>query len=44
MTNVVPWAPLRFPDVGILTGPTLTKFEFDQAFGTLSLCHVALAT
>ena len=43
MTNVVPWAPLRFPDAAIVTGPTLRKFEFDEAFGTLSLCHVAVA-
>jgi peptide/nickel transport system substrate-binding protein len=43
MTEIVPWAPLRLPDVLIVTGKTLTKFEFDQAFGTISLCHIAAA-
>jgi peptide/nickel transport system substrate-binding protein len=44
MTDVVPWAPIRFPDTLIVTGRTVTKFEYDQAFGILSLCHVAVAT
>jgi hypothetical protein len=43
MSDVVPWAPLRFPDTAIVTGPTLTKFQFDQTFGMVSLCHVAVA-
>ena len=43
MTEIVPWAPLTFPDAVIVTGPTVTKFEFDQAFGMISLCHVAVA-
>ncbi len=44
MTDVVPWAPIRFPDTLIVTGKTVTKFEYDQAFGILSLCHVAVST
>ena len=44
MTEVVPWAPIRFPDTLIVTGRTVTKFEYDQAFGMISLCHVAVST
>jgi ABC-type transport system substrate-binding protein len=43
MANIVPWGPLRFPRALIATGRTLTRFEYDQAFGTISLCHIAVA-
>jgi hypothetical protein len=42
MRAVVPWAPIRFVKTLIVTGPRLANYEFDQAFGTLSLAHVAV--
>ncbi len=41
--DLAPWAPLWFPDRLIVTGRTLAKFGYDQAFGTIAFCHVALA-
>jgi peptide/nickel transport system substrate-binding protein len=40
MREVVPWAPIRIPNALILAGRTVTHFEFDQAFGVISLCHI----
>lgn len=43
MANVMPWVPIRFPDTLVVAGRTLARFEFDQAFGVISLCHIAVA-
>lgn len=43
MREVVPWAPIRIPNAVILAGRTVTHYEFDQAFGVISLCHIAVA-
>jgi hypothetical protein len=43
MADVIPWSPLRYAYTLVAVGRTLTKFEFDQAFGTISLCHIATA-
>ena len=42
MTDVVPWVPYLWATVLTLTSPSVTKYEFDQFGGVLSLCHFAV--
>jgi ABC-type transport system substrate-binding protein len=42
MEDVVPWVPRLWGDSDLVMGATVTKFEFDQAGSTLSLCHIAV--
>jgi peptide/nickel transport system substrate-binding protein len=42
MENVVPWVPYLFANALTVVGKTVTKYEFDQFSGTISLCHVAV--
>jgi peptide/nickel transport system substrate-binding protein len=42
MTDVVPWVPYLWATVLTLTSPSVTKYEFDQFGGVVSLCHLAV--
>jgi peptide/nickel transport system substrate-binding protein len=44
MDEVVPWAPIRWPATEIAIGPSVTRFEYDQAFGVISFAHLMLVT
>jgi hypothetical protein len=41
-TRSVPWVPYLWTTTVTATGPTLTRFEFDQFSATISLCHIAV--
>jgi len=42
MENVVPWVPYLWATVLTVLNKSVTKYEFDQFSGTISLCHVAV--
>jgi peptide/nickel transport system substrate-binding protein len=42
MENVVPWAPYIWPTNLTVLGDSVTKYEFDQFAGLISLCHIAV--
>jgi peptide/nickel transport system substrate-binding protein len=42
MEQVVPWVPLAWDVAAILTAPSLTKYEFDQSTGEISLTRIAV--
>jgi peptide/nickel transport system substrate-binding protein len=42
MTEVVPWVPLLWVQVITTTAPSLTKYEFDQFAGEISLTQIAV--
>jgi peptide/nickel transport system substrate-binding protein len=43
MENVVPWVPYLFANQLTVVGKDVTKYEFDQFSGVISLCHVAVS-
>jgi peptide/nickel transport system substrate-binding protein len=42
MEQVVPWIPLVWDVATIITAPSLTRYEFDQATGEISLTQIAV--
>jgi peptide/nickel transport system substrate-binding protein len=42
MEQVVPWVPLAWDVTTILTAPSLTRYEFDQSTGEISLTQIAV--
>jgi peptide/nickel transport system substrate-binding protein len=42
MENVVPWVPYLFANAITVVNKSVTKYEFDQFSGTISLCHIAV--
>jgi hypothetical protein len=42
MEQVVPWVPLAWDVAAILTAPSLTKYEFEQLAGEISLTRIAV--
>jgi hypothetical protein len=42
MTDVVPWVPYLWSFATHVTGPTVTKWDFDQFTGTIGYAHVAV--
>jgi peptide/nickel transport system substrate-binding protein len=42
MEQVVPWVPMVWDVVTILTAPSLTRYEFDQSTGEISLTRIAV--
>lgn len=43
MEEVVPWIPYLDATATQITGPTVTKWDFDQFSGTIAYAHVAVA-
>lgn len=43
MEEVVPWIPYLWSNAVTVTGPTVTKYEFDQFSGAPAWAHVAVA-
>ncbi|MCC6222271.1 MAG: hypothetical protein IT201_02125 [Thermoleophilia bacterium] len=43
MEEVVPWIPYLDASATQITGPTVTKWDFDQFSGTIAYAHVAVA-
>ena len=42
MTDVVPWVPYLWSFATHITGPTVTKWDFDQFTGSIAYAHVAV--
>ena len=42
MEQVVPWVPYRWASVITVVNKSVTKWEFDQFSGVVSLCHIAV--
>jgi hypothetical protein len=42
MTDVVPWVPFLWSQVVTTTAPSVTKYEFDQFSGFISLTQIAV--
>lgn len=43
MEQVVPWAPLLWPNALTVTAPSVTRYDFDQSGGGISLTQIAVA-
>jgi hypothetical protein len=42
MNEVVPWVPFLWAQVVTTTAPSVTKYEFDQFSGFISLTQIAV--
>jgi peptide/nickel transport system substrate-binding protein len=42
METVVPWVPYLWSNSTFITGPAVTKWDFDQFSGTIAYAHVAI--
>jgi hypothetical protein len=42
MEEIVPWVPYRWANALTVVGTTVTKYEFDQFSGVISLAHIAV--
>jgi peptide/nickel transport system substrate-binding protein len=42
MENVVPWVPYLWANAFTIVAKSVTKYEYDQFAGMISLCHIAV--
>jgi len=42
MENVVPWVPYLWANAFTIVATSVTKYEYDQFAGMISLCHIAV--
>ena len=42
MTKVVPWVPYLWQYPAHITGPTVTKWDYDQSLANPAFAHVAV--
>ena len=42
MENVVPWVPYLWANAFTIVANSVTKYEFDQFAGMISLCHISV--
>ena len=43
MENVVPWVPYVWNNLDTITAKSVTRYEYDQFAGMISLCHIAVS-